>query len=563
LDNLKFSRSGFKVSIFYLLLSSLVINLLAMAMPLMMLQTYDRILPNFGYGTLTMLIIGVVSAVILEVILKILRSYLTSWSGSVFEHKTSCDAVEHILNSDISKFENQGSGAYLQKIAAVGRLRSFYGGQSLITMVDLPFIPTFLILIYLIAGNLVIIPLALFGLFCCVALIVAWRLKKQVMEKDFSGKIRYNYIIETLTGIHTIKSLGLGQFFIRRHDRLMDRISASQLKVAITNNVAANCGMLFSRIMTVAVVSFGAVKVINGEMGTGGLAACILLSGRIMQPVQRVFGLWTRFQSFFIDKKELKEVFDLPGAIYKDIKLLQKPGGTLQFTDVCFHHGQENKLLLDRFNLTLTQGSSIAVEGHSGSGRSTLLNLIAGQLSPTSGTIKVDGTAPDQIEPSLLGRYIGYLAENGTVFNGTIRENLTFFGSLSEEDIMPAVDRLGISDIVAQLPDGYETELTDSTTDPIPPGIKQRITIARVLAFKPRIILFNNADRGLDKNGYNYLFKILGMLKSRTTMIIVSDDRNILRLADREYYLTDGALSETFPEDSKKFSAFSFRELQI
>jgi ATP-binding cassette subfamily C protein LapB len=540
-----------------------VINLLALAMPLMMLQTYDRILPNYGYGTLTMLIIGVVSAIILEVILRIVRSYLTSWSGSVFEHKTGCGAIQHILNADISEFESHGSGAYMQKLAAIGRLRSFYGGQSLITLVDLPFIPTFLILIYLIAGNLVIIPLALFGVFCCVALIIAWRLKRQVQEKDFSGEIRYNFIIETLTGIHSIKSLGLEQFFFRRYDRLMERISTSQLLVSITNNVAANCGMLFSRIMTVAVVTFGAVKVINGEIGTGGLAACILLSGRIMQPVQRIFSLWARFQSFLIDRQELKEVFDLPEANYKDINVMQKPGGNLQLMDVCFHHREKNKLLLDKINIQLTLGSSIAIAGYSGSGKTTLINLIAGQLSPTGGSIKVDGTAPNHIEPSLLGRYIGYLPENSTIFNGTIRENLTFFGYLSEKEVMPAADRLGISALVAQLPDGYETQLTDSISDPIPPGIKQRIAIARVLAYKPRLILFNNADRGLDKTGYNYLLKILGRLKPRTTMIIVSDDHNILRLADREYYLTDGQMSETSPEDSKKFSSFSLKELQL
>ncbi len=115
---------------------------------------------------------------------------------------------------------------------------------------------------------------------------------------------------------------------------------------------------------------------------------------------------------------------------------------------------------------------------------------------------------------------------------------------------------------MALLPNGFKTTLSDSVTDPIPPGLKQRIAIARALAPKPRIILFNNADRNLDRSGYNMVFKILGRLKKNTTLIIVSDDRNILRLADREYYINDGKLEESAPIDSKFFSVLPFRELK-
>jgi len=555
-------NSDFRGNMFHLVLSSLIINVLALAMPLMMLQTYDRILPNHGYGTLTLLIAGVTCALLLEMGLRLARSHLTGWAGAVFEHKTGCGALRHLLQADMQEIARQGSGSYLQKLSSIGRLRGFYSGQALVTLIDLPFVLTFLVLIAYIAGTLVLVPLALLAAFCLVAWRIGMTLKREVRDQDFSGKIRYNFLIETLSGIHTIKALGLERFFLRRSERLQNRMSICHFRVSLSNNVASNLGMLFSRIMTVAVVSFGSLLVIDGKMGTGGLAACILLSGRIMQPVQRALGLWTRFQSFFIDKQELSEIFALP-VISRGNGQVVEVRGDLLLDNLAFRfRGQEKDLLKD-VNLQLRAGQSISLTGGSGSGKTTLLYLMAGLLSPTGGRLHVDGLAPDRMPPAMLAEHVGYLPEKGEVFVGTIRENLTFFGTVPEEDAMTAARKLGIDQAVALLPEGYETMLSDRVTDPIPPGIKQRIAIARILANKPRIILFNNADRGLDRNGYNCLFTLLGRLKSRTVQVIISDDHNILRLADREFSLSDGRLRETAPADSKKHSVLPFRELHI
>ncbi len=547
---------------FYLMLSTLVINLLALAMPIMMLQTYDRILPSHGIGTLVLLISGVACAVTLEVGLRLARSYLTGWSGAVFEHKTACAAMSHLLNANVQAFEKQGAGAYIQKMAAITRLRSFYSGQALMTMVDLPFVITFLVLIGYIGGDLVFVPLTLFILFCIISWIVGIRLKQEVKEQDFSDKIRYNFLIETLTGIHSIKSQGLEKFFFRRNDRLQNRISAAHFQVALSNNIAMSSGMLFGQIMTVSVVSYGAIKVLNGDMGTGGLAACLLLSGRVMQPVQRALGLWTRFQSFFIDKKELEDIFALPGSSYGDTETVMQPTGLVNCKNLSFSYGEKSPLLFDDINLSLRTGQSISLIGGQGSGRTTFINLLTGLYKPTKGQITIDGANPSQVSPVQLASHIGYLPEKGAIFHGTIMENLTFFGTIPEKDALKAAEHLEVSEAVALLPNGYKTVLSDSVTDPIPPGLKQRISIARALATRPRIILFNNADRNLDRSGYNLVFRILGRLKKNTVLIIISDDRNILRLADKEYYIVNGKLEENAPVDSKLFSVLPFRELR-
>jgi len=547
----------------HLVLATLVINILGLAMPLMMLQTYDRILPNHGVGTLVLLISGVGCAALLEVILRLARSYLTGWAGAVFEHGTSCRALTHLLRADTQAFEQQGSGSYIQKMASISRLRMFYSGQALMTMVDLPFVLTFLVLIAYIGGTLVFVPLALFVVFCVTAWLVGMRLKTEVREQDAVDKIRYNFLIETLTGIHSIKSQGLEKFFQRRNDRLQNTISISHFRVALSNSLASSAGMLFGQIMTVMVVTFGALKVIDGDLGTGGLAACLLLSGRIMQPVQRALGLWTRFQNYFIDRQELQQIFALPVFKESDREQMLQPKGIIRCKDMSFGYQKSDEKIFENLNLSVGAGESVSLVGQQSHGKTTLLLLLAGLLEPIAGKITVDGAEPHRIKPGERAERIGYLPEKGIIFNGTIMENLTIFGSIPEEDVLVAARHLGIIDAVALLPNGFKTTITDSVTDPIPPGLKQRIAIARTLARRPSIIMFDNADRGLDREGYNLVFKALGRMKGRITMLFVSDDRNILRLADQEYHIVDGKLQEQAPQDSKIFSVLPFRELQV
>jgi ATP-binding cassette subfamily C protein LapB len=297
-------------------------------------------------------------------------------------------------------------------------------------------------------------------------------------------------------------------------------------------------------------------------MGTGGLAACLLLSGRVMQPVQRALGLWTRFQSFFIDRQELDDIFALPISSYRETEAMMPPTGLVAIRNMSFRYSKDGPEIFNNISLSLKTGQSFSLIGAQGSGRSTLLHLIAGLYKPIKGSITIDGADPTKVNPVALASHIGYLPEKGAIFQGTIMENLTFFGTIPEEDAITAATHLGVTEAVALLPNGFKTTLSDSVTDPLPPGLKQRIAIARALAARPRIILFNNADRSLDRNGYNLVFKVLGRIKKNTSLIIVSDDRNILRLADKEFYIVDGKLQETAPVDSKRFSVLPFRELR-
>ena len=173
--------------VFDLILASVFINLLALAMPLTLLQVYDRIIPNSAEGTLILLIVGVGSALILEACLRQGRSYVSGWVGARFEHLAGVAAVERLLNVSIVDYERQGSGVHLERFNSLGPLKEFYAGQAILALCDLPFAVLFLSAMYYLAGHLVLVPIALIIVFAIAAMVVGGLLKA-AMELPVQGQ---------------------------------------------------------------------------------------------------------------------------------------------------------------------------------------------------------------------------------------------------------------------------------------------------------------------------------------------------------------------------------------
>jgi ATP-binding cassette subfamily C protein LapB len=296
--------------------------------------------------------------------------------------------------------------------------------------------------------------------------------------------------------------------------------------------------------MVTSVISAGAWFVLQGYLSTGGLIATLLLSGRIMQPVQKTLTLWARYQNYILARKHLEELFATPQQkiiTHEDV-VDHMPDGRLGIYDLSFQHKNEDKPVFTNLNLKLERGDSILISGAHGCGKTTLLNLIAGIFPPAGGEIYIDGENINTYEPEELVNHVGYIRTRTLIFRGTIRDNITCFGQTDEKKAKEVAALLNVDKDVAQLPGGFDTFLSGNNTDSIPPGLKQRIAMVRVLATKPRLILFDNADRSLDKEGYAMIYSLLARLKGKASMVLVSDDRNIRSLAERHYTLSQGRL---------------------
>lgn len=543
-----------------LVITSLLINLLSLALPILTLQVYDRLLISHNIGTLQVLAGGIVIVIILDTVLRLCRSYLTIWSGAAFEHAISANTMRHILASDLVFLNRDGVGAHVERMNSGLKLREFMSGSMLVTMMDLPFVFVFLGLIAWLAGSLVMVPLALLCVFAAMAIGLGTRLKAALEIRKDADHERLDSIIESLEGIHCVKSMALEPFFQRRYESIQTHTSAANLDLGRLNAEALMLGTLFSQIMIVAIIAFGTPMALVGSITMGTLIACVLLAARVTQPVRRTLGLWIRYQDFLIAHEDIKKTFELPVLERVDPSQIEDNQGRLEIQDLSFSYGTET--LLNAVTLDAHDGDAIAITGPRGCGKTTLLKLMAGLYKPTSGEIYIDGTPATQYPARELVRHVGYLPMDGMIFRGTIWDNLSAFGEYDSDAVYEMARLLDLDHPIKQLPSGYDTVLEGGTSDALPPGLRQRLAIARALVPKPRLILFDNADRGLDREGYNTVYRLFARLKKKATLVLVSDDSNISRLADKTYVMTDKTLIHK-QSDAHLTDMLPYQELRL
>ena len=546
-----------------LALSSLIINLLSLALPILTLQVYDRLLVSENMGTLRVLASGVVIVILLDMILRLGRSYIVGWAGAAYEHAVSCNAMRHILGAELAPLENEGVGTHLQRMNSIGKMREFLSGQALVTLIDLPFVLIFLVLIGYLTGWLVLVPLVLLSLFTAAAIWLGKELEQALEKHDDADQERLNFIIEALEGVHSLKSLALEPFFQRRFEAYQNDASAASLDLGRVNALAVMLGSLFSQAMMIAVVAFGAPMAMNGQITLGTMIAVVILSARITQPVQKTLGLWTRYQNFRLACADITQTFALPVLERFDPEKLGENEGYLEVKDLGFSYNQNEEPLLRNINLTLNRGETISISGDRGTGKTTLLKLLAGLYTPDHGEVFIDGVSATRYPARELVNHVGYLPMDGMIFRGTIWENISAFGEHSPQQVAEIVRLLGMDTVIKQLPAGYDTKLEGGNADAIPPGLRQRIALARALASKPRLILFDNADRALDKDGYNRIYRLLARLKGKATLIIITNDRNISRIAGKHYVLAAGTLVEKTSADDSRHDILPYQELRL
>lgn len=526
-----------------MLASSLFINILALVFPLTLLQVYDRIIPRAATSTLLVLVIGVIIALALEAFLRIMRSLVCAWGDARYEHIYSKDLFDTTTHLHLKDFEKKGAGVHLERFRAIQSIKNFYGGQALVSMIDLPFILLYIIMIAYIGRWAVIVPL----LMLCGLSAVVSRLDKKLREalrlRAINDDRKINFLIEMLGGIASVKALAMENQILRRYERLQAKAAENNYKISLINSDTLAITQFISQLTIVLLVAVGSMMVTHHMLTAGGLAACILLTGRLLQFITTTMGVWGRMRTVKTAEKRFDDLKTLA------LETTDKQPTTILSGNICFENVSfaytPQEQLLKNINLTIQANESIAVTGRGLSGKSSLLYLIMGLFTPTSGIITLDGQNITQIDPISLRKNIAYLPAYGELFEGTLLENLTLFRE--GEYITKAkelIKKLKLDEAIGYLPHGYETKMGDRIIDVLPSGLKQSICLVRALLDEPRILLFDEANTTVDLY-YDHLIKqMLGQLKGKCTLVMVSNRSSILAIADRVYELSAGNLIE-------------------
>ena len=539
------SRSGsvFPWKRWDIILSTVVLNILALAVPLFILQLYDRIIPNQSYGTLSLLGIGVGVVLILEACLRFSRGYVLSWLGMHFEHGAAVGAFQHLVNSTLSDLNKRGIGEHVENIESASILKEFLAGQGFLILLDLPFVFLFLGIIAYFSINIALAAAGILSVFILIAWALGRSLRTYLVKQLDLNDRKYNFIVEILSNHHTLKALGMEDLLLRRYERLQNQCSNINYKVYLHAAEARDLATMFSYIMFVGIVAVAALQVINSVTTIGIMAASIVLTNRAMQPIQAAMGVWTRFQYFTIAKKRIEDHFSLTLEPPLAHGITTPIEGKITLKGVHFQYEDDKPEILIGLDLTIQSGSTVTIHGKNGVGKTTLMWTLMGNLHPSEGGVFIDDEPISSYHYRDLRRQMAYIPPKGILFQGTIMENMTMYrGAAYIDDALGLSRQLGLDEWIRRLPLGYETKVGDQLFLLLPDGIHQRICLIRALVNRPKILILDEANTSLDEEGDHFLRQVLQSLHGKITIVFVTHRPSIQQLADASYELIDGAL---------------------
>lgn len=527
------------------LVGSIAINFFALATPLALLQVYDRIIPNQAIETLTLLVFGLIGIMLIDAVFRYARSCLIIWHAMQLDHALNVTLVDRFLDTPSLEFEKETPGGYMDKLGAIDTLRDFEGGQSRLLMLDLPFVAVFLTLIAVIGGSLVYVPIALFAILVVVTALSGSALRKVLNDRWAFDDRRYSFIVETLNGIPAIKSMAMEPQIQRRYERLLKTGASATYRTIELGGIAQSFGAVFAGVTMVSVVAVGAMLVIDGSISMGSLAACTLLSGRTIQPLLKGLSLWTQLQSVDVAREKASSLFDLKPQSGNAVEPVSRLAGLIELKNLSFRYGAGEPDIISNVSVKIQPGEMISLTGIDNSGKSTLVRLISGVLKPSQGQVMIDGMEASGPHHQELSNWIAYVPPHPVVFQGTILENLAMFRTGDAIDNARLAARaIELEEEIHRLPDGYDTKVNQGIAEQLPMGFLQRMTIARALALKPQVMIFDEANNSLCAKGDAAVMKALGVLKGGPTIIAVTHRPSLMRLADRRFVMADGVLSQ-------------------
>lgn len=533
-DTLKMPRS--------VLIASIIINCAGLALPLVILQVYDRVIPNQAIDTFALMMFGLAAVVLIEGLLRVARSYVVSWSATRFTKAITQDLISRFLYASKGSFAGVSQAKTIEKLSNINRVAEFYGGQSRLMFIDLPFALLFLALMGLIGGWLVVVPFMILCLFGVATITSSLQYKKILEEKEEHEARTYDFVAESLKGIVTMKCQSAEPFLVRRFERLQAKNAQLHYSIIVAAMASQSIASLLGNGTMIAMVTTGAWMAVHGNMSVGVLACCSLLSGRAVQPILRVASTWNDFQRARLSVDEVSKLFALEDIPVKAAIDNDPPTPEVIVQSVSIDMGP-NSISLNDLNFKIESGESIMIMGPDGSGKTSVLNIIAGLNRPTSGTVTLGDMPAYEFRRSYRAA-VGTLDANTEVFAGSIFDNLSLFGQgANVEDVRWATDIIDIEREIDKLPQGYDTPLGKGISETLPAPFISRLLMARVLAQKPVLWALDEPQAELDARGQETFIKAIDSLRGWVTVIFTSNNENLARNVDRLFYVNNGRLT--------------------
>jgi ATP-binding cassette subfamily C protein LapB len=532
------------------LLAAGLINVFALAMPLFVMNVYDRVVPNQAVETLWMLAVGLALVLFFDFMLRMMRGYFIDLAGKRVDVDLSARIMERVLGI---RMENRpvSAGSFAANLRSFETVRDFITSATVTALVDLPFA-----ILFIIVMSWIDIPMFIPVVVGMVLVIgYAWLVQSKMhdlAETTYrAGAMRNANLVESLVGLETVKALGAESVMQRKWERsaiFLARVSNQlRLLAATTTNSAA----WVQQLVSLAVIVVGVYRIGAAELTMGGLIACTMLTARAMAPFGQIAGLLTQYHNATTALTSLNEIMGKEIEREREASFVSRPvfRGELDFKDVEFGYPGDNGEALRKVSLHIKPGEHVAMIGRVGSGKSTLLRLMLGLYQPKAGTIRMDGVDIRQLDPAQLRRNIGYVPQDATLFFGSLKENILLaVPHLDDTELLAAAQVAGLSDMVNAHPRGFEMTVGERG-ESLSGGQRQGVAIARAVVHNPPILLLDEPTGSMDHSSEETIKQNLRRFAAGKTMVVVTHRTTLLDLVDRIIVVDNGKIVADGPKD--------------
>jgi ATP-binding cassette subfamily C protein LapB len=526
---------------------SLFVNLLALALPIFILQVYDRVVFHAGLSTLVALLVGVVLALIFDFTLRQARSRILQRVALRIDVAIGRRLFDKLTSLPLRTLEGRPAGYWQSLFRDAEVVRNVFSGPTAVLVTDLPFALIFFGLIWIIAGPVIWVLLVALPLFVLLALLSGRTLDSATRSERSAGQNRDAYVAEMLQSRTTIKALALeGSFRPGWEGRHAASIEQATHRGG-WNDSFGNIGIGLSLLTTVAIVSAGALAIIDQQLTIGSLIAATMLSNRIIQPLNQLVNTWRAYAGYRQAVHRLNELFGSVSDRETSAVRPDAPKGELVFEQVTFSYADDGPPVIDSLGLRIEPPGMLGIVGPNGSGKTTVLKLMLGLYPPNEGRVLLDGADIAQFSRAEIAGWIGYVPQDGTLFSGTVRDNIAITRpDADDEAVLAAAALAGVHDYVVDMPEGYATPVGEAGMR-LSGGQRQRIAIARALLPDPRILLLDEAGANLDMTAENELKETLATLAKDHTIVLVTHSPNLLSVCNNIMVLERGRIATGGP----------------
>ncbi len=559
----------YKQVISEVMLGSFIVQLFGLVTPLFTQVILDKVIVHRSIMTLDVLAVGFVIVMIFELLLNFSRKYIFLHTACKIDAKLGAKLFRHLFSLPFTYFENRKVGNIITRVRELDQIREFITNKSVSVILDLFFSFVFIIMMLLYSPILTLLVVGFVIIIAILYLVITPEMRARLEKKFQMGAQSNSYLVESVTGIQTVKSLAIEGGMQRKWEDYLAKYINSSFKLSNMGNIAGALSGMLQKAMTISILYFGVKLVIDNKLTIGQLIAFQMFSNQFSGPVLRLVNLWNEFQQCLLGVDRLGDILNNPIEMQSSQAItLPQIQGSVKFDNICFKYSPNAPYVINNFSYFVKPGMSVGIVGRSGSGKSTITKLIQRLYLCNEGTIYIDGVDVRQMNPTWLRYNIGVVLQENYLFSGTIRENI----SLSKPDasielIIQAANMAGAHEFISELPEGYDTQVGERGAS-LSGGQRQRIAIARALITNPRIFIMDEATSALDYESERIILNNMSKItKGRTTFIIahrLSAVRNcdVILVMDRGRIIEAGN-HEKLMQKEKGYYKFLYSQQEV